>query len=302
MDGGKVGDDWSGSDLDFTVAHGFKNPEKIRRLRDYFLNRPGEVVETSRAAINEVVNDQWKLSKSEAESLFTGLVLAGVATERGGGTTFADYIFEVECAPASKVLDTQRIGREAMNTVCRQRSQENEVVLTATFPPGVQPSTGSLIRPLSSDIRQLFFDADSTVRIANPYFDASETVIGDIASLANRGVRTKILTRETGSDNGRLSSTLNSIHEQISPGKRELLEVRDLYQEDSRTGRQSYATHAKIVIADDSPCYVGSANLTEMNLSNNFEFGVLLSGEMVDEAITVFDTVFNSAISVKLPI
>lgn len=296
-----MNDDWLDSDPDFTIARGIHDAKKIEELRDYFASRRAAFVDTKRTAINDVVEEWTRLSKSEAESLFTGLVIAGVAEERGGGSTFADYTFRVECRPASKVLEAQRIARKAIEQVpVDQRG--NRTVLTATLPPTVRMADNKKVRPLSSDIRQLFFDADSVVRIANPYFDASPTVIGDIASLANRGVMTKILTRETSSNDPKLNSTLNTIYKKTSPDKRRFLKVRDLYKEKDQTGYQSYATHAKIAIADNSPCYIGSANLTKMNLKNNFEMGVLLWGEVVEDAITVFDAVFDEARDVRLPL
>ena len=294
--------DWLGPEIDFTIARGIEDTEKISALRDYFCSRSESAVETTRSRINESLAEPMQLTKSEAESLFTGFVLTSVATQHEGGPTFADYSFRVECTPASRVLEGQRIGREAINRFGERDSETNETVLTATLPPGLKLDADTRVRPLSSDIRQLFFDADSVVRIANPYFDASDTVVGDIASLADRGVTTKILTRETQSDDERLTSTLNTIHDKISYENRKYLKVRDLYQKDSRTGRQSYATHAKIAIADESPCYVGSANLTDMSLSNNFELGVLLWGEIVNDAIEVFDSVFEDARRVTLPL
>jgi cardiolipin synthase/putative cardiolipin synthase len=158
------------------------------------------------------------------------------------------------------------------------------------------------VRPLSSDLRKLFFDADSVVRIANPYFDPNPSVVGDIASLPNRGVTTKILTRETESASPKLVSALNSVYEQIAPENRHRLRIRDLYEQDDETGRQAYATHAKVVIADESLCYLGSANLTDMSLSNNFELGVILRGETVKTAVDVFDAAFGFARDVKLPL
>ncbi len=292
---------WLGSNIDFTIARGIRDAAKIRAIRDYFSSRQTAVIDTKRTAINNTLDREEKLSKSEAESLFTGLVIAGVATERSGGSTFADYTFQVECGLASRVLEGQRVGREAMDQVLI-KEEESRVTLTATLSPGVHIQNGTNVRPLSSDIRQLFFDADSIVRIANPYFDASQTVIGDIASLANRCVTTKILTRETLSNDRRLTSTLNTIYKKISPDKRRFLEVRDLYGENDQTGRQSYATHAKIAIADNSLCYIGSANLTKMNLTNNFEMGVLLYDSIVNDVISVYDAVFKSARVVNLPL
>ena len=126
--------------------------------------------------------------------------------------------------------------------------------------------------------------------------------MGDIASLANRGVTTKILTRETESASSKLVSALNAVYEGIDPENRHWLRVRDLYERDDETGRQTYATHAKVAIADREICYLGSANLTDTSLSDNFELGVLLRGETVGTAIDVFDTVFDFSREVELPL
>lgn len=295
-------EDWLGQDIDFTIARGMRDPEKIRKVRDYFSRQSKEFVRVDRETINDSVSWSTPMTKSEAESLFTGLVLAGAATEDEKGATFADYTFYVDCVEAARILEGQRIGREAMDQVAQTDSRGYEAVLTATLPSGMDGFDDGQIRQLSSDVRQLFFDADSTVRIANPYFDESRTVIEDIASLVNRGVTTKILTRETHAGGSGARSAVNSIYDEVSTDNRRHLKVRDLYRRDDETGRQSVATHAKIVIADDSPCYVGSANLTEMNLANNFEMGVLMWGNIVSNAIHVFDHVFESSEIVNLPI
>jgi cardiolipin synthase/putative cardiolipin synthase len=231
-------------------------------------------------------------------------VLNGVANQKGGGQSFADYSFIVECGPAARVLESQRIAKVALDEagVTAETNESSQVELTATFPPGIHEERMSDVRPLSSDLRKLFFDADSVVRIANPYFDPNPSVVGDIASLANRGVTTRILTRETESASSKLVSALNSVYEGTDPENRHRLRVRDLYERDDETGRQAYATHAKVVIADRDICYLGSANLTDTSLSNNFELGVLLQGKTVKVAVDVFDAVFDLAREVKLPL
>jgi cardiolipin synthase/putative cardiolipin synthase len=79
-------------------------------------------------------------------------------------------------------------------------------------------------------------------------------------------------------------------------------QVRDLYRWDEKQGSQAFATHAKIVIVDERVCYVGSANLTDTSLSTNFEFGVVVKGNIVNNAVTVFDEVFEYSYPVGLPI
>jgi cardiolipin synthase/putative cardiolipin synthase len=297
-------EDWYGEDADFTIARGLRDPEVLPVLRNYFAEQPERQIEVDRTKLNSSLSKEYRLSKSDAEALFTGLVLNGVANQKSGGQSFADYSFSVECEPASKVLELQCIGRRAIDEtgVGVRDNDYQSVELTATFPPGIKVEGETGVRPLSSDLRKLFFGADSVVRIANPYFDPNPAIVGDIASLANRGVTTKILTRETRSASESLASAMNSIYEQIDPPKRHQLKVRDLFKRDENTGRQAYATHAKLAIADREICYLGSANLTDTSLQNNFELGVLLRGNDVDVAIDVFDSVFEFSRAVDLPL
>jgi cardiolipin synthase/putative cardiolipin synthase len=302
-DDGPPSNEWFNEDIDFTIARGVSDPEVLPILRDHFAERQESRIDIDRTELNRSI-DRHRLSKSDAESLFTGLVLNGVAKQKGSGPSFADYSFTVECEAAARVLESQRIARAALEEagVTEETSESLHVELTATFPPGIHGGGIADVRPLSSDLRKMFFDADSVVRIANPYFDPSPSVVGDIASLPNRGITTKILTRETESASPKLVSALNSVYERTDPGNRHRLRVRDLYERNDETGRQAYATHAKLVVADKNLCYLGSANLTDMSLSNNFELGVLLRGETVEAAVDVFDAVFDFAREVNLPL
>jgi phosphatidylserine/phosphatidylglycerophosphate/cardiolipin synthase-like enzyme len=75
--------------------------------------------------------------------------------------------------------------------------------------------------------------------------------------------------------------------------------IRDFY-ETSRSGHQTGAVHAKIITVDDKRCYIRSANLTNLNLRGNFEFGVILEGELVHEVTEVFDAIFARADTVPV--
>jgi len=55
-----------------------------------------------------------------------------------------------------------------------------------------------------------------------------------------------------------------------------------------------------LAIADREVCFLGSANLTDTSLSNNFELGVLLYDESVDTATHVFGAVFDFSREVEL--
>lgn len=292
------------ADYDFTIARRFSDKQVLRAIRRYFERVPSGEIEVDRAAINAGMPEDSQLSKTDAECLFTGLVLNGAATQSEQGRTFADYKFTVDVNFAVEIIKIQTLARSALDEigVFDVESQASTIELTGTFPPGVTVNAFTGVRQLSDDLRQMFFDADSTVRIANPYFDPTSSVVGDLASIANRGVKTKILTRETKDADPKLRRALNTMYEDVKPANRRYVEVRDLFKQDSDTGRQAYATHAKITIADEDLCYLGSANLTDTSLSDNFELGVLLRGEIVLTATAVFDAVFEISKSVNLPL
>jgi cardiolipin synthase/putative cardiolipin synthase len=290
--------------VDFTIAQGMSRAAQINTLQHYFQQLDRGVIETDRQELNSTLPADSHLSKQDAEILFTGLSMNGAATQSRSAASFADYTFNIDSERAAEVLDYQSVARIALEDAgaLDKDGTADTVTLTGTFPPDMNEDELSDVRSLSGDIRRLFFDAETIVRIANPYFDSSPSVVGDIAGLVNRGVTTKILTRETESAGDNLKSALNSIHAAIDDTNRRNLQIRDLYKFDSQTGTQSYATHAKIAIADREVCYLGSANLTQTSLKSNFELGVLVRGKMVGTAIGVFDTVFDHASRVSLPL
>lgn len=290
-------------ETDFTIARSL-SAHLVNALCEYFDERDPDIVEISRQMINSTLNEEVKLSKGDAESLFTGLIVNGAAEQASSASSFSEYTFEVDTERALCILKVQNIAREALekSETHDEESDSLSVQLVGTFPPEIDENRPPGILSLSEGLRRMVFDADSIVRIANPYFDPSPSVVGDIAALANRGVRTKILTRETESADKKLRSTLNSMYEDLDPSKRDLLEIRDLYRRDTTTGNQEYATHAKIAIADEGVCYLGSANLTNTSLDTNFELGVVMQGDIVGTATETFDTVFEYARSVDLPI
>jgi phosphatidylserine/phosphatidylglycerophosphate/cardiolipin synthase-like enzyme len=139
-------------------------------------------------------------------------------------------------------------------------------------------------------------EATDTVRIANPYFDDTEHVLDDLAALPRRGVNLKLVTREVDTDDPNQSAVdaIEEITGQLLDDERKHLLVRDFYDTD-RYDKQLGATHAKAVIIDEQIAYLGSANLTRLSLTGNFELGVLLRGELVADLVAVFDAMFDYA-------
>lgn len=287
----------------FAIARVFQSQEKIAYVRDALETVQGNesTIVIDGDHLNELLPNNAHLIPREVDALFTGLCITGAAKEDIPASSFIDYSFEVDVPTARQVLDQQLIAASALEDA-RSSSEPAEINLIATIPESVSLTAPDVVTYTSSRVRELLLNAQSSVRIANPYFDSEQTVVEDIASLPRRGVSTKILTRETEDPDPQLRDTLKALYQHLDGHSRSHLDVRDLYETDPTTGRQQVATHAKMVVIDEEFCYIGSANLTYHSLLRNFEFGVLLSGEVTESVATLFDDVFAHARQVDLPV
>lgn len=287
---------------DFAIAQQLP-PEAIAGLRDGFAEsgKPTQIT-VNRATLQGFTPPEFSLSPREIEAIFVGLATDAGAEQVSAGSRYADYTFRVSPGSAARTLDRQYVAALAIEEV-RERSRESSpnVSLVATLPDRVTLSEGDVVGAISARARDLVLGASDSVRIANPYFDADQRIIDDLASLPQRGVNLRVLTRETEDPNDDLVDALNTLHEGLDREGRSRLEVRDLYEE-TNWGRHKLATHAKLAIVDETSCYVGSANLTETNLSANFEFGIIVEGTPASRTAAVFDDVFTAADPVELPL
>jgi cardiolipin synthase/putative cardiolipin synthase len=295
-----VTDEYDQICTNYAVVRQFDNLDRIVTIRETILSLDRNIV--SRADVDRGL--ERPLTTREAAALFTCLQKNGAAIQSATDDRgFANYTFEVDLPEADRVLTQQAavIASEGQST---RRDRDESVEFVATLPGGFDPTSDRVrtIPEIATTIRNQVFDANSSVRIANPYFDPSLKLVSDLASLPRRGVETRVLTRETADLNGDTRTTLNKMWDSIDEAHKDNLEVRDLYRWDENEGAQAFATHAKIVIVDDSVCYVGSANLTDTSLSTNFEFGVVVEGGIVETATKVFDEVFEYSNLVDLPI
>lgn len=284
----------------FAVVRQFDDVDRVVAIRDTILTL--NCRDVTRADVNRGI--EIPLTAREAAALFTCLQKNGAATQSATDDRgFAAYTFKVNPLEVDRVL-TQQAAVIAADGRSLQTEQDDVVEFVATLPGGFEPTSAQVrsIPNIASTIRNQVFDADSSVRIANPYFDPSLELVSDLASLPRRSVETRLLTRETGDEEGDTRTTLNKMWDMIDEEHRGNFQVRDLYRWDEKQGSQAFATHAKIVIVDERVCYVGSANLTDTSLSTNFEFGVVVKGNIVNNAVTVFDEVFEYSYPVGLPI
>lgn len=285
---------------DFTIAE-VLTQSLIRQLRAELtaLADGAETVQVDREQLDAAL-DGHALTQQEAEALFVGLSANGAAEEIPTGRAYVEYDFRIDVDAARSVLDQQLVAATYQGK--HPGDQQSAVDLVATIPEPVDLSNGVTVSYTGGRIRDLVLNAEETVRLANPYFDPGQPIVDDLASLPRRGVDTRVLTRETTDPEAGLVEALNTLFDGLSERGRSNLEVRDLYERDSMTGRQRLATHAKLILIDEDYCYVGSANLTRHSMAHNFEFGILLSDGEVSTVATIFDDVFEYAESVDLPL
>jgi len=286
--------------------------ESATRIRDFrrALRETGDERREGSAVVTRDKINSWfeenagdgLLTVNEFNAVTAGLEECGVASERDTrGATYADSEFRVDVQSAASVLDKWLIAARYEETRSGTSKERTDVQLVATLPPDAPPWLSSQIDRTNLGLRRLAVQAQDSVRIAAPYMDPDEKMIEDIASLPNRGVTVRLLTREsTGEevDPGQRKS-LERLAKQVSPFARDRFVARDLYSTDS-SGRQEQAVHAKAIIIDGTRAYVGSANFTQTGLSSNFELGVLLDGPLIDDCIAVFDEMFDIADRIPL--
>lgn len=237
-------------------------------------------------------------SSVDKEIILMGLMRNGGSNQYLDGPSLlqSTYLFDTDLC--LKILEEQSVASR-VTALESEESTPTSVETIVTAPPGVE--LAKLARPtvasLPPRLRRLILEAQSSVRIANPYFDPNEQIVEDIIALPKKGVQTQILTREV--DIPDHVETFERFTEQLNDEQLGNLEIRDLYELDT-TGRQETATHAKLMIVDDTIAYLGSANLTTTSLGSNFEIGALIRGPPVADIAAVFDMVFSTADQVQI--
>lgn len=130
--------------------------------------------------------------------------------------------------------------------------------------------------------RQLLGAAQKSVKIFSPYVDPTFTSLAQIASAPIQVVTT---LRE-----GRARSS--PVLERFASSRP--LAVRYLHERQARS--QMFQLHAKMILADSTMAYVGSANFTDTSLHYNFELGLYVEDpEIIAQLHAIFDYIFDFA-------
>ncbi len=145
--------------------------------------------------------------------------------------------------------------------------------------------------------REIITSANKILRICSPFLQ--KNVLNDdafpelkqlIIDALERNVDIKLLSRELFQGRGEEIQWIVDIARDL--GREKKLTIAD-YHIVSDRGEILSSTHAKLLIADYSIAYTGSAELRRNSLIANFEVGCLISGPAVIGICEVFDSMFN---------
>lgn len=284
---------------DFTIATSFDSPARLATIAGAIADLGDGRVTITRDDIGANLPPDIALDAVEAEALLVGLVLNGAADRAGRESPLVDASFDVDVEAACTILDEQAVALTALKTETKPERPTLEAEIVATVPDQLHVPLPSEVSDLDTRVRSTLLTAGEIVRIAMPYFDPQHPTVETLRTLPKRGIETRILTRGVDPETDRYR-VLESMRASLTPAEQDLVDVAELFARDS-DGKQAYATHAKMVIADTAECYLGSANFTVTNLTSNFEVGVITSGPEVSVAADTFDRVFDVSTSVPLP-
>jgi len=253
------------------------------------------------------LNDQLQrqssptLSSTGFNTLFSTLCAANVAEEvPKSGRAYSEYEFELDLRRAVRVLDQEIVASKAIGEFASTTNSGTSVEVSATLPSEAPGRVRRSVDATNPSLSRLVLRAEDTLRVAAPYFDPEERVVREIASQMKSGVDVQFLTRELLADGSSIAPSEDALDALVaiesvvddSSAIDDHFEVRDLY-ETNQSGLQTGAVHAKVVVADERRCYLGSANFTSLGLRGNFELGVFLEGDPVKRVTKVFDAMFD---------
>ncbi len=164
-----------------------------------------------------------------------------------------------------------------------RKDRSPEIVLS--LPPSLrevisQRTPGA--RSTDEVLRDLFTSARESIKVFSPYVDPSFTSLAGAARAPIQVVTTICESRRKS----------NPVLERFATTRP--LAVRYLHEKFAQS--QMFQLHAKMVLADRSRAYIGSANLTDTSLHYNLELGVYLEdAALIARLQALFDHVYDFA-------
>jgi cardiolipin synthase len=152
------------------------------------------------------------------------------------------------------------------------------VYCTWIYRESLPPATRDQFRDLDHFVRQLCSSATKQLFLVAPYLGCAglESLRPAIATAAQNGAWIRLLTSDLNQNNRANRRALNTL---VDGNEGALIQnkLRIL----TATDKLPALVHAKIILVDHARGYLGSANLSQSALDQNFELGVALSENQV---------------------
>jgi HKD family nuclease len=283
--------------MSFEAAFRLKDPDAVRQLED--------VVRTI-ADNHELIRGTdilWKVEQALGRPIGAGIVYdlveGGVLIKRRPSKSIEDYLFEVDCSKAEEYFNKEAFAAEVIQQLDKKSSSASSLSITfaATVPDafvdaaeGFEEIYPALVRIAAEAINELW--------IVNPFFDeyGAQCLLPSLIGAAKNGVGIRILGRriydptEQGFDKA-VGCIVSEFFKEDLIGN---IEIRDFFRQDE-AGRLVYGLHTKMMIADSSMAYIGSANLTRHSLRSNFEIGVILRGKGIAPLLSITNALWSES-------
>lgn len=170
-----------------------------------------------------------------------------------------------------------------------------ELVLTAPEKYGSLLAYDTRSRTTLGALFQIISQARDRIMISAPFIQPTYWAVGNILAealydSAERGVNIYVLSTGEGIQALIQNPKLNSVSNKLK-----FFQPCIGLSGDNRIG-----SHAKLCVADGQFAYVGSANLTTPGLTNQLEFGVLVSGDIAKQIQMFWDYVIEVGLFVPI--
>lgn len=178
-----------------------------------------------------------------------------------------------------------------------ETSTTESVKITVSKPRHMELLLGDVrekyeVMEISTAFTTVVSESQRELRICSPflqsdvlYDDAVPAIENQLRAAFERGVIVKVLTRRPDSGERRKVDWMEEIAEKA--GCPESLLIHSYHHTDGR--RTISSTHAKMLIADRTTCYLGSGELRRNSIVANFEIGVILRGIIVNTLVAAFE-------------
>lgn len=238
---------------------------------------------------------------SERESILYSLKENGILLNVKPAPSIHDYQFKLNSKDIDLFFTCEENAAEVLEKYLERTCEPDEnVVSFVSTVPSEFLALSKKTDQIEPALIRLISKATKTLWIVNPFFDKfGATIILDaLLGAAKQGVHIKIMSRDYLENPNQKESLQYIASEFEKNGLLESLEYRDLFLR-SENGKQIYALHSKLLVSDLS-AYIGSANLTEHSMRNNFELGVIIYGTSILPVIDLVEKMWNYATRVKI--